>query len=483
MATTTATTAPTPPKIGSLTSSGKPWTGGTPDVDWTKSSRPTPMSAYCLRDPENMKLLKVRISSFDKTSFVFHRNDKKISLKFFADEVLWHIKMTGMDSIFHVPDPLEPTTMINIVVHHSRVSLQQVSDFINKLTNETDPSKPSYDLFDLENLNDSWSYLESMLDVDLRKAIRASANESTTGPEIWMRIVSEVQSASLDQLRAIELHIREKCIPTNYPNKNIKLLVQDIRESCYELDLADELPKDIVSIIVNNFTKSTVRPFELYFFNRRTDVLKFLKNTRGKSKAFIAASPDKITYSDLCNEAQEQYQSLLETKMWPPAATSGDKGDAPQALVAKLLKLAQESTKSTSPSSGQSVSNNSDVCRYCKKVGHTKENCLKLKRKNAKDNQSNPTLPVTTATTNPSAKLDQANDNNWKTTPPSKNSPLTITKEGKEWHWCAKCSSWRISHGTDGHKSNEELASQRTQQANVATPSLSPSDGPGMHGW
>lgn len=481
MATTTAQASQIPkPKIGGVTASGKPWTGGEPDALWIKSTRATPATAYCLRDPENIKLYKARIVPTDKKPLVFKRDDKKMSLKFFSDEVLRHVKTTGMDGVFYVPDPLAPTTMVNVITHHSKVTYDHVATYVKTLTNEKDPTKPSYDEYDIENLTDSCTYLENVIDIDLLHDLRAVSDETTSGPEFWMRLVSEVQSSSLERLRAIELKVRDKFVPSAYPNENIKLLVKDIREACHELEVSDVLPPDITYTIVNNLTKSSVDLFRHTFMNRRADVTKFLHRSRGKDKAVIAAMPDKITYKELCDEAQEEYQILLETKMWPPSANAGDKGDAPQALVAQVLKqLAQTSKPSTTAKPG-SASSEALVCRYCKKNGHTKDDCLKLKKKNARENgKSTSSTPSQSAPTSTKTTTDDA----WKTTAPTTGSPETINRDGKNWMWCSKCNSWRVSHGTAGHKTNEELAQQRTQQANVAVPTGGPNNGPLMMGW
>lgn len=475
------------PKIGGLTLSGKPWTGGAPNHDWTTSTRKTPATAYCLRDPEDIKLYKYRTTHTDKKSFVFRRDDKKMSLKFFSDEVLRHLKITGMDAVFYVPDPMAPTTMINIVTHHSKVTDDVVSAFISKLTNETDPTKPSFDDYDQENLADSRTFLENVLDHDLLHDVRATTDESTTGPELWMKIVSEVQSSSLERLRTIEVKIREKLIPTAYPNENIKLLVKDLRDACHELEIAEVLPQDIIYTIVDNFIKSSVETFRHTFLNRRADVTKFLQKARGKEKNVIAAMPDKITYKDLCDEAIREYQMLLETKSWPPAATAGDKGDSPQNFLAQMQRLLQKDVekKASSNNNNNNQNNNNSgqvTCRYCKKVGHTKEECFKLKRKNEREGKSSPasTQPTSGASTKPSA---YTLENAWKTTPPRSGSSEIQNRDGQDWYWCGKCNAWRTSHGTSGHKTREELEKQRSQQANATLPSSGPSSGPALCGW
>jgi hypothetical protein len=478
MASTSATAGIKAPKIGGLTPSGKPWTGGTPDADWTKSSRTTPTTAYCLRDPKDIKLYKHRTIPSDKKPLVFKRDDKKMSLKFFSDEVLRHLKITGMEAVFYVPDPLTPTLMINIITHHSKVTTDIVESFVHKLMNEIDPNKPSYDEYDLENLADSRTYLENVLDHDLLHDVRATLDETTSGPELWMKLVAEVQSSSLERLRTIEFQIREKFIPTNYPNENIKQLVKDIRDACHELDVAEVLPSDIIYTIVNNFTKSSVELFRHTFMNRRADVTKFLHKARGKDKTVIALMPDKITFKDLCDEAIQEYQVLIETKMWPPSASAGDKGDSPQNFLAQVHRLVQSEVAKKMPS--EQAATTSVTCRYCKKIGHTKEECLKLKRKNEKGGKSN-AAPVSSSSTNQAT--NSSPDAEWKNVPPKPGTPESIKKDGKDWHWCSKCSAWRVSHGTNGHKSRDELQQQRSQQANIAAPTCGPSSGPTLCGW
>jgi len=456
-------TVPTP-KIGGLTASGKPWTGGQPNPGWTSSTSKSPASPYCLRDEEDMKLYKFRTAAptGEKKAMLFRRDDKKLTLRNFADEVLKHLETTGMDSVFYVPDPLEPTVMLNVITHHSRFTVDMVSDFVSKLTDELDPNKPKFDDFDIDNLKISRLYLENVLEVGLLNDLRATAPRDMTGPEFWMCLVAEVQSDSLERLRQIEANIKTKMVPASYPGENISKMSLEIVEACHELEVADTLPQDIILQIVNNFIKCSVETFKHRFLNRRSDVIKYLKRIRGKDKSVIASIPisDRITYRTLCKEAMDEYKELIDTKLWGPAGNAGDSGDAPNVFLAEVRKLVQDIN---------SRGKKEVKCFHCKEPGHVKTNCPKLQSsKSANPTDSTPQQSTPPASTDGSTKTRP-----WFRIPPAPNAPETIKRGEKDWHWCAKCKKWCPSHGTREHKSPEErqASSQPAPQANTASTS------------
>ena len=47
--------------------------------------------------------------------------------------------------------------------------------------------------------------------------------------------------------------------------------------------------------------------------------------------------------------------------------------------------------------------------------------------------------------------------------PPKAGEPEIKVIDGKKQYWCAKCNRWTESHGTDGHKTKEQLQAERSQ--------------------
>ena len=43
----------------------------------------------------------------------------------------------------------------------------------------------------------------------------------------------------------------------------------------------------------------------------------------------------------------------------------------------------------------------------------------------------------------------------WNLVPPVSSQPQTKKQDGHSWHWCAKCSHWSTTHGTQGHISSK----------------------------
>jgi hypothetical protein len=481
--TTTATTTATGPKIGGLTStSSKAWTGGAPDAAWTKSSRSKPYSPFCIRDDEDAKVYKFCTASGDKKPFVFHRKDTKMSLKHFSDEVLKHLEISGMDAVFYVPDPADPSVMLNIITYHSRFTIDMVSEFIHKLTNETDSKKPKYDEWDLDNLLNSRLFLENVLAGELLHSIRSSTTEVLTGPEFWMYLIAEVQSSSLERLRQIEQDIKNKLKPSLESGENIKTLCVKINEACDELERAEVLPQDIILTIVNNFCESKVEPFRHAFLNRRADVRKYLKRIQGKDKSVVAAIPkhDRISYASLCKEACDEYQALIDTKQWPPAGNAGDKGDAPEALVAQVSKLVRTEVDKLN---GKGKTDANVTCYYCKQTGHMKRECPKLLEKSGGESSESKSSGGGNQPSSQGGGNGQGK-NAWRKVAPADGAPQTKTVGTRVWKWCAHpdCKKWQ-GHGTSEHDEGKKKSKTSPQGAPSGGGGDQPVAGLAVCGW
>jgi hypothetical protein len=151
----------------------------------------------------------------------FKRDDPLFPLVSFASDVETHMELTGMDSVFWFADPTDSTQMLNVFTSHSR--------FPEKLTNGT------YDKYDIQNLEFSANYLRESLDVTLRGDIRGLLRAKITGPELFMTIVSEIQSSLVRLYRAKERQLEAMSLKT-YPGENVKTLTRDIANICDKLD-------------------------------------------------------------------------------------------------------------------------------------------------------------------------------------------------------------------------------------------------------
>jgi hypothetical protein len=427
---------PVLPKIGGI-SNGVVWVGGEPNVSWTETKNLEPRSAYCRRHTtdKDLKVLEYMLKAHVPK---FKRDDPLFPLVSFASDVETHMELTGMDSVFWFADPTDPTQMLNVFTSHSRFPENYVAQEVSrKLKNGT------YDKYDIQNLEFSANYLRESLDVTLRGDIRGLLRPKITGPELFMTVVSEIQSSSVRLYRAKERQLEAMSLKT-YPGENVKTLTRDIANICDELDRAGRLPEDITLTIVNIYAKSSVEEFRIYFIGRRVEVERFLKKSSGKSRDVVRAMDDYIGYKEMGLEANSQYQSLIDSGNYGPATTANDAGDAPQVFMTKTdtTALIQQKLK-TSTRDTSTIK-----CFKCGKMGHFANKC-----------------PDTTTPSNVPSGAP-----NWKKVAPAATDEQTKTVDEVKYYWCdhANCKRWNPSHLTENHGRRDTEGNLLQEEANAA---------------
>ena len=117
---------PLAPKNGGLALNSKGewdvWTGGMPKSDWTG------LDDSAMKTYESPNQLRSSYASSAQKGYNHHKGG--LSAKFghgddlalFQDNVMEHLKDTGMDTISYMLDPEDPDKMISVVLGHSRFS-------------------------------------------------------------------------------------------------------------------------------------------------------------------------------------------------------------------------------------------------------------------------------------------------------------------------------------------------------------------------
>jgi Zinc knuckle len=114
---------------------------------------------------------------------------------------------------------------------------------------------------------------------------------------------------------------------------------------------------------------------------------------------------------------------------------------SPAAFVtrAEVNAFMQLQLKQNSPKLPPTTSYSGITCFNCGQPGHMKQDC---------------TVP-------PTATPGPKNPQGWKTIAPTQSASTTKSMNGKTYHWCAHCKTWRLSHGTNTHKDPETLNQER----------------------
>ena len=431
--------AVTTPKFGGLygndPSKQVAWIGGPPKKDWSGSiagSMKTPMCVRGLDPVSEMKGYSKRV--LEGNSVKFKRDDTSFGLPSFAVAAKLHMETYGMDTIFYMvgTDDLAQEMGEELFTYHRKYTREQVKTEIDQRLQTT------FDAYAKTALEDSAKWLVNSLDDTLKTSLHHVLDTPMTGPELWMAIVDEVMSDSLQRVDDLVKEF-EGLKLTKYKGENVAEYCEEAGNKLVQLEKDDALPRMHLLAIINVFCDCSVMDFKIVFMGRRAAVEKFLRESNGKDAAAIAAMPNKITYKTLLAEGKSQYNNLRSR--WGPAKAA--KESVETAMLSKLQAMEAKLNQAIVANRTQSNGNNGDngngkgdgkkrKCFVCGSEDHLKKDC-------------------------PKAKTDTTpGDDFTKWPPPKDNEPKKKTaKGGKTVYWCAKCNrgkgKWNESHPTDEH--------------------------------
>jgi GAG-pre-integrase domain/Zinc knuckle len=426
------------PKIGNIDQTG-PWTGGKPaNEQWSDSSNSRPVSVYCYRSGKDFRQYQARTHGL--TLKLKKDATDGHTLHSFASDVQRHLELHGMDAVFYVQDSTKQ--LCNIVQQHPLFTVENVADLV------TTYRTTLYDDYDLDNLIDSREFLLNSIDSDIKLLISPFITSATSGPEIWMWIVGEIQSSSIERLVSVAENIK-KCKLKSFKGENVKQYSAHMLTLCRDLANGQSLPRDICLTIVDQLIDCSVEKFRTTFLNLRDRIIDEMREYHGKSDFAIREMQVRqrlFTYESLLSKANTSYQTLLDLKQWGPNVFSKDKSGAPETLLSSaevnaLVQKAVAKVKKEFDSKFFPRKDKDVTCFNCGKKGHRKSDCK---------------LPPKTAS--PTKSI-------WKTLPPKHGEPESKPVDGKEYHWCSKCKRWSPTHGTKDHKDLKKK--DNTAEANV----------------
>ena len=461
------------------------WTGGKPKVDWSglddaalkeyeSPNQLRPASVYSQQKAYNTRKLG-RLEKFEEGG----------DLAAFQNTVLKHLQDTGMDAISYLPNPQDPTTMINIIENHSRFTVKTAIDASALLFAEFDKYDSTNDKAAREFLLDS---LESKLSTTVDE--KTKEMKTLTFAVLWVQFIECIQVQSVRIYEGIMTRIKSRR-PSDFPGEDVKALAKAFRTDARELDHAGQYEQNLTLYMLEAFLLAGGKGNEEYCLPLRLKKLELDKQLlvishMSKHDAKSHMIKEKLTFTDITNLAEEGYSTQFGRNAWPPAMSICDTKTPPASFgalacgdVTKPLTAAQLNTLiqtkvnekvNNALSSGKSKPGN---CHNCGKPGHWSRKCP-----NKKQNDTGGGNGRNSGNGNRSGGFHRGNNGNptnWKLLAPKPGEPTRKQQNGRWFEWCGgqgKCNRWTTTHNSDTHEKGKGSGGPQANLVQIEDPSV-----------
>lgn len=440
-----------------------PWTGGKPKPGWDKLVDPKPKSI----NPTQYRPTSIGAatkSQYYRTAGQLVKFTRKSDLLTFQKKLMNHLEEYGLDTITYIPSPVDATEMISVIDNHARFTAKEAKAAENLQWTK-------YDEYDHGNIRDAKKYLLNSLDESLEQQMYENCLPEDSFISDWMNLMLLVGTISIDRFDKIKDRLKARKLQ-QYPGEDVTRLCTDYMADFKELDGANMYDNNLTLTMVNSIICGGNEEFrsELRVIKKNLNdtLLKVRHQSYDEAKKTMAEA--ELDVRSVLTAAKEYYREQLDNGAWPAAQHRRDNrgigrtfGQVNQAKATPKGNGAN--VNALQQNKGSPVKNQADAkCGFCGKKGHLEKDCFKKhgrppfnspsrKPKQGKPGRSPP---------------DRSKQTKFPAPKPGE-SEVRHTTEGKTYYWCNKCRAWTISHGTDGHKTKEELQAERVRaQVNEA---------------
>ena len=391
------------------------------------------------------------------------------SLVDFQNAVWEHLSDCGMDTIAFLPDPENPAVMTNIVKSHSRFTIQTAKTL-------GEPQLSKYDKYDKNNDRAAIKYVLSSLDPTLMSKIKEKTEDTDSFHVIWLQLIKTIQSTSIERFEDLKASIKSRH-PSQYAGENIESLAADFRKDARELTTAGQYDDNLTLTMLKIFLLAGGPGNEDYRFPLRSTKQKLDQalldiGYKEKSGAQAHMVAEKLTYQDVCRQAEDVYRTQYDRKEWPPASRAPDVR-APATTFGNVATPIQGSITRAevmnlimSQTQGASEQGKMGNCHKCGKPGHWANKCPE----NANSSRK---IHINSGNRNRGERAHK--QKSWRSTPPAAATTTAMSKKVKDktFNWCEKCKPWTTTHTTATHTGGNKNKNNNSSAAAAPTANLS----------
>ena len=460
---------PPNPTMGGLLRTGDtdytPWTGGKPNNNWSGLEAPPATVHPTMLRPttagSSQKSQAYRTAGL--TTKFGHSGD----VLEFQKETIKHFERYGMDTITYVHDPADRRNMVSIIHHHTKFTMDEAVAAGALVY-------PSYDGYDLANVEDAKIFVENSLEKELAKELNQVTKDVTTFVEYWMRLIEIVHVPGTDHFENIKARMRKRSIK-DHSGEDVVALCQDYTNDYDELHDAGLYDHNLTLVAIKAIMEGGGTSNEDFRSELRTirnsldqKLLEVRYLSYEESHRRMVASG--LHLPGVLRQCKAQYRKVLGDGKWPAANHAKD-----SKALNKSYGSVNKAQESTDVSAIEKLVNqlvrkmdgdgmSKLTCYNCGKKGHMARDCRSKKTPNGGANNQRGRGKST-----PNPKKDKSRGRRGKgSEAPKTGEPEIKYIDGVKKYWCARCNRWTLNHGTDNHKTKEEMKQESNNHAKIA---------------
>ena len=448
----TSAFAPDAPKFGGLTQvktdEWAAWTGGKPNGTWTGLE-----TAPSFISPNQYRPSSIIGQSKSREIRITGRTEKfapDSDLLVFQRDLGTHFDLHGLSTIRYVNHPSEANTVVDVIEKYSLFDYRAGIDAGKAI-------EVHYDSYCHTNTQDGVAYLLNSVSPDLKSQLYDMCSPQDTFITNWFSLIHIVRSVSTQRFEKIKKRIMGRK-PDDFSEQDIIALASAFWKDFQELHSASMYDHSLTLIMISIFMTAGGRdnedfksPLRTLKRNLNKNLLKIRHMTYSEKEQHMLAA--ELDVQSVLNQVKEEYRTLLDDGLWAPASHIKDTNTLPKSFGS----TANKATASTEEL-------NHLAHALLKTMSQTKTKNQQQHRKDPNKQQSQKKKSQRNNPPKPASGGGRKSD---KPPPPKAGDNEICTIKGKQYRWCAICKRWTLSHGTDGHMSNDELKA-RSNTAKLA---------------